>query len=102
MISFDTNILVYAVDNAAGERHAIAADLIERSIRHGGGVQTLQSFAEFFSVVTRRASIAPNLAATFIKGWQAVLPVEASTPDDLDQAIQAAREHRLAFRDAML
>jgi len=71
VISFDTNILVYAVDNTAGERHAIAADLIERSIRHGGCVQTLQSLAEFFSAVTRKASIAPDLAATFIKGWQA-------------------------------
>jgi predicted nucleic acid-binding protein len=102
VISFDTNILVYAVDNTAGERHARAADLIERSIRHGGCVQTLQSLAEFFSVVTRKASIAPDLAATFIKGWQAVLPIEASTPADLDQAMQASREHRLSFWDAML
>ena len=59
MISFDTNILVYAADNTAGERHARAADLIERSIRHGGCVQTPQALAEFFSVVTRKASIAP-------------------------------------------
>jgi len=32
VISFDTNILVYAADKAAGERHRRAADLIERSI----------------------------------------------------------------------
>ena len=102
MISFDTNILVYAADNMAGERHAIAADLMERSIRHGGCVQTLQSLAEFFSVVTRKASIAPDVAASFIKGWQAVLPIEASTPADLDLAMQAARDHSLAFWDAML
>ena len=102
MISFDTNILVYAADNTAGERHAIAADLIERAIMHGGCVQTLQSLAEFFSVVTRKASIAPDVAATFIKGWQAVLPVEVSTRADLDQAMQAAHEHHLAFWDAML
>lgn len=102
MISFDTNILVYAADNTAGDRHATAADLIERSIRHGVGVQTLQSLAEFFNVVTRKASIAPDVAASFIKGWQAVLPIEASTPDDLDRAMQAARDHSLAFWDAML
>jgi predicted nucleic acid-binding protein len=102
VISFDTNILVYAADNMAGERHAIAADLIERSIRHGGCVQTLQSLAEFFSVVTQKASVASDVAASFIKGWQAVLPIEASTPADLDQAMQAARDHSLAFWDAML
>ncbi len=102
MISFDTNVLVYAADNTAGERHVIAADLIERSIRHGVCVQILQSFAEFFSVVTRKASIAPGVAASFIKGWQAVLPIEASTPADLDRAMQAVRDHSLAFWDAML
>jgi predicted nucleic acid-binding protein len=102
VISFDTNILVYAVDNTAGGRHAIAADLIERSIRHGGCVQTLQSLTEFFSAVTRKASIAPDVAASFIKGWQAVLPIEASTPADLDRAMQAAGDHSLAFWDAML
>jgi predicted nucleic acid-binding protein len=102
VISFDTNILVYAVDNTAGERHAVATDLIERSIRHGGCVQTLQSLAEFFSVVTRKAGIAPDVAASFIKGWHAVLPIEASTPADLDQAIHAARDNGIAFWDAML
>jgi predicted nucleic acid-binding protein len=102
VISFDSNVLVYAADNTAGERHATAADLIERSIRHGGCVQTLQSFAEFFSAVTRKAGVAADVAAAFIKGWQAVLPVETSTRADLDEAIPAAREHRLAFWDAML
>lgn len=102
VISFDTNILVYAADNTAGERHAIAVDLIERALRHGSCVQTLQSLAEFFNVVTRKAGVAPKAAAAFVKGWQAVLPVEPSTADDLDRAIAAVREHRLAFWDAML
>ena len=97
MISFDTNILVYAADNTAGDRHAISADLIGRSIRNENCVQILQSLAEFFSVVTREAGVAPDVAATFIEGWQAVLPIEASTPADLDRATQAARDHSLAF-----
>ena len=102
MISFDTNILVYAADITAGERHAGAADLIERAIRHGACVQTLQSLAEFFNVVTRKAGVRFDAAVAFVKGWQAVLPVEPSAPADLDQAILATREHRLAFWDAML
>jgi predicted nucleic acid-binding protein len=102
VISFDTNILVYAADKTAGERHTISAGLIERSIRQGSCVQTLQSFAEFFAVVTRKANIAPDIAATFVRGWQAVVPVEASIPADLDEAMQAVREHRIAFWDALL
>jgi predicted nucleic acid-binding protein len=102
VISFDTNILVYAADNTAGYRHLRALDLIERSIRQGGCIQTLQSLAEFFSVVTRKARVAPDVAASFIEGWRAVIPIEASTPADLDDAVQAARYHSLAFWDAML
>lgn len=102
MISFDSNILVYAADNAAGERHHRAADLIARSIRHGSCVQTLQSLGEFFSVVTRKAGIAPDSAAAFVEGWQSVVLVEASTAVDLAEAMWAVREHRLTFWDAML
>ena len=102
MISFDSNILVYAADNAAGERHRRSADLIERSIRHGNCVQTLQSLSEFFSGATRKSGIAPDAAAAFVEGWQAVVLVEASTAADLDAAIRAVGEHRLAFWDAML
>ncbi len=102
MISFDTNILVYAADKAAGARHRRAADLIERSIRRGNCSQTLQSFGEFFSVVTRKSGIAPEAAAAFVQGWQAVTLAEASTAADLGAAMRAVGEHRLAFWDAML
>jgi predicted nucleic acid-binding protein len=102
VISFDTNILVYAADKTSGERHTIAASLIERSIRQGSCVQTLQSLAEFFAVITRKANIAPDIAATFVRGWQAVVPVEASIPADLDEAMQAVHEHHIAFWDGLL
>ena len=84
MISFDTNVLVYAADGAAGERHRSAADLIERSVRRGNCIQTLQSLCEFFSVVTRKSGI------------------EASTIADLDEAIRAVEAYRIGFWDALL
>jgi len=102
VISFDLNILVYAADNSAGERHVRAVDLITRSIRRGNCVQTLQSLGEFFSVVTRKAGIPAAAAAAFVEGWTAVTLVEASTTAHLSDAIRAAREHHLAFWDAML
>jgi predicted nucleic acid-binding protein len=102
VISFDTNILVYAADAAAGERHSTAVDLITRSIRRGNCIQTLQSLCEFFSVVTRKSGIEGSAAAAFIEGWRAVMLIEASTPADLVEAIRAVEAHRLGFWDAML
>jgi predicted nucleic acid-binding protein len=102
VISFDTNILVYAADAAAGERHLQAAALIERAIRRGDCIQTLQSFCEFFSVTTRKSGISPGAAAAFVEGWAAVTTVEAADAADLGEAIRAVRQHRLAFWDALL
>ena len=102
MISFDSNILVYAADRDAGERHGTAVDLLERSIRRGNCIQTLQSFCEFFSVVTRKSGIEANAASAFVEGWRSVMLVEAATPDDLSQAIRAVAVYRIGFWDAML
>jgi predicted nucleic acid-binding protein len=102
MISFDTNILVYAADRAAGERHDTAVDLLERSILRGNCIQTLQSLCEFFSVVTRKAGIEADAAAAFVGGWRSVMLVEAATPGDLDEAIRAVGAYRIGFWDAML
>ena len=102
MISFDTNILVYAADAAAGPRHGAAVDLLERSIRIGNCIQTLQSFCEFFSVVTRKAGIETGAAAAFVNGWRSVMLVEAATPADLGEAIRAVSVYRIGFWDALL
>lgn len=102
MISFDTNILVYAASDGAGERHARAAELIERAIRSQRCVQTLQSLAEFYNAATRRVGIAPSRAAALVTGWQRVLPVAAAGYADLDHAMRAVGEHGLAFWDALL
>ena len=102
MISFDTNILVYAADGAAGERHRSAANLIERSVRRGNCIQTLQSLCEFFSVVTRKSGIEASAAAAFVQGWRSVMLIEASTIADLDEAIRAVEAYRIGFWDALL
>ena len=102
MLSFDTNILVYAADAAAGDRHRSAADLIERSVRRGNCIQTLQSLCEFFSVVTRKSGIEASAAAAFVQGWRSVMLIEASTIADLDEAIRAVEAYRIGFWDALL
>jgi predicted nucleic acid-binding protein len=102
VISFDTNILVYAASEGAGERHTRAVELVERAIRSQRCVQTLQSLAEFYNATTRRVGIVPSRAAALVTGWQRVLPVAAAGYTDLEHAIRAVGEHRLAFWDALL
>ncbi len=100
-VTFDTNILVYAVDIDAGDRHEIAVDLIGR-VADGDCILTLQSLAEFFSVVTRIGRLDPALASAFVDDWRAVFPVRTATEESFAEAIAAIRRDTMPFWDAML
>jgi predicted nucleic acid-binding protein len=102
LISLDSNVLVYAADRNAGQRHDQAAALIERAIRAGTCIQTLQSLCEFYNVATRKIGVDPEAAAAFVDGWNAVIQVEPHVPADLTNAMRAVREHLLSFWDGML
>ena len=100
-LSLDANILVYAADSEAGERHRAAVDLVRRASR-GDCVLTLQSLGEFFHVVTRKGKVAPSNAATLIERLRATFPVQAAGVDALDAAVPAILQHQLSFWDALL
>ena len=102
MISFDSNVLIYAADRDDSLRHQQAAALVERAMREGNCIQTLQSFAEFYNVLTRKTRAAPGRAETFVALWRAVFPVEAASLSDLDHAMRAVRDYQLSFWDALL
>ena len=50
--TLDTNILVYAVDRDAGERHDTAIDLVDNTVRQDC-ILTLQALSAFLYAVTR-------------------------------------------------
>jgi len=102
VISFDTNILVYAAVEGKDERHRRAVALVDRAVRSRDCIQTLQSLAEFYNATTRRAGVAPDRAAEIVAGWQRVVPVEAANLTDLDHAMRAVLDYRLSFWDALL
>lgn len=99
--TLDTNVLVYAVDLDAGDKHELAVELIERAAL-ADGVLTLQCLSEFFAVVTRRGRVAPAKAGEIVERLATVFPVVVATEQCLMRAIRAMRARRLAFWDAML
>jgi len=99
--SLDTNILIYAVDRDAGERHERAKELLGRSAQCDC-VLTVQAFAEFFHAVTRKKFLEPSRASAFVRDWLDVFQVASADEAALVDAMDAVAEHRLAFWDAML
>jgi predicted nucleic acid-binding protein len=102
MVSFDTNILVYATLSIPLAKTGRARDLLVRGMRTGSCILLLQTLAEFSSVAIRKAGIGVDAVRTTIDAWRAVLPVQGTEDDDLSAALDAVKNNRLAFRDAML
>ncbi len=102
MVSFDTNILVYATAAAPDAKAQRSRDLIVRGMQSGWSVLLLQTLAEFSNVAIRKAGIPIDDIRATIAAWRAVLPVQAAEDSDLTAALDAVKAHRLAFWDAML
>ena len=100
-LSLDANVLVYAADSEAGDRHRLAVDLMRRASR-ADCILTLQAIREFFHVVTRKGKVAPSEAAIVVEGLRATFPVRAAGQATLDIAVPAILKHNLSFWDAML
>ena len=99
--SLDTNILVYAVDRDAGERHRRSREIMGRAARYDC-VLAVQALAEFFHATTRKNLLEPQRASAFVRSWLDVFRVTSADDSALADAIDAVEEHRMSFWDAML
>jgi len=99
--TFDTNILIYAVDTDAGDRHRIAVDLIRRA-RGRDCVVTLQALAELFRTLTAKHRVPAARAALIVQSWRDAVPVVAADEACLVDAIDAVSGHGLSFWNAMM
>ncbi len=97
--SLDTNIPVYAVDRDGGERHRLSVELVGWAARRDC-VLTIQALAEFFHATTRKGLLVPSAAGRFVRDWLDVFEVASADGGALAEAMAAADEHRLSFRNA--
>ena len=99
----DTNILVYAYDNRAGNKQTEAQAVLQPLWANRLGCLSIQVLQEFYVVVTQKLAVplAPNEAAQIIADfgqWQ----VHQPTVTDVLGAIQIQARHKLSFWDSMI
>ncbi|MBP2295172.1 PIN domain-containing protein [Azospirillum rugosum] len=99
--TLDTNILVYAIDRAAGERHDKALEIIGQC-RGRDVVLTLQSLGEFFRAATVRHRVPARHAMEVVQEWRDAFSVVAADGVCLVDAMDAVAAHSFSFWDAML
>jgi len=99
----DTNLIVYAYDSSAGEKHDIARALLTRLWKSGQGALSVQVLQEFYNVATRKIPqpLHPSEARDRIRSlslWRIIRP----TVDDVLASSELSESDKIAFWDALI
>lgn len=99
----DTNILIYAHDGSAGDKHTQARELIRSLWQSGAGCLSVQVLQEFYVNVTQKVArpLTPDEAAEIIADlsvWQMHRP----GAEDVLDAIRLQGRYQISFWDAMI
>jgi predicted nucleic acid-binding protein len=99
----DANVLVYAEDRDAGDKHLIARNLVADLWRTGDGVLSIQVLQEFFVTVTRKLPrpLRPTEALAIAEQYLTWRVVE-NTGDLLLAGIRLASDLKISFWDALV
>jgi predicted nucleic acid-binding protein len=99
----DTNILVYAHDVTAGDKHAVARALVERLWETREGCLSVQVLQELFVTTTRKIPKPLDVpAAAEIIDDLAHWHVHSPAADDVLAAIEIQQRIGTSFWDAMI
>lgn len=99
----DTNILIYAHDRSAGDKHARAQDLVRELWQSGEGCLSVQVLQEFYVNITQKVArpLTPDIAARIIAElsvWQ----IHRPGVEDVLDAIRLQGRYHISFWDAMI
>ena len=99
----DTNILVYAYDNSAGNKHTEANRILQELWMNGTGCLSIQVLQEFFVVLTNK--INKPIDITTVKAIVSDLgywTVHEPSVDDVLGAVDIQQQFGISFWDAMI
>lgn len=101
MLSLDTNIFVYAVDQSDPEKQAIAVE-VSRRAREAGAAIGLQVCGEFYAATTRRLGRAPWEASQAARNLMTAFPTFFARRSSVERALAEAAAGRFSYWDALL
>ena len=101
MISLDTNVFVYLLDDGSPAKQAIAADLIVRASAAKAPI-ALQVVGEAQNAARRRLKTPPFVAAQFARNILTAFHTLSATDQDAETALGQMAAGRLSYWDALL
>lgn len=102
-VFIDTNVLVYAHDVGAGERHQIATDLVRRLWQERTGIVSTQVLQELWVNIRRKAErpVPREEAIQLIEDYRR-WKVVVNNAQSVIEAIRLEERYQISFWDALI
>jgi predicted nucleic acid-binding protein len=99
----DTNVIVYAYDNSAGEKHAVARELMKDLWSSGRGIISTQVLQELFVTITKKIGkpldvVPAKEIVNDLLRWKTII-VDG---DIILNAIDIQSKYQYSFRDSVI
>jgi predicted nucleic acid-binding protein len=97
----DTNVLIYALDPAGGEKHRLATDIVTRGVTLDM-VLAAQVLGEYLNVARRKMPHRLPTAIELVDTLTVMLPVISTTARHIAHAGRVSGDHHLQYWDALI
>ena len=101
-IFFDTNILVYSVDENDLQKKEIASQLLTDASSSKTGIISTQSLQEFYNVAVKKLKLSKQIAKEYVELFSNQLTVRQVTVSLILNAIDISIKNKLSFWDSLI
>ena len=101
-IFFDTNILVYSVDENDLQKKEIASQLLTDASSSKTGIISTQSLQEFYNVAVKKLKLSKQIAKEYVELFSSQLTVRQITVPLILNAIDISIKNKLSFWDSLI
>ena len=102
MLTFDANVLFYAVDHRDGDKHKRCQGILRAAAAGSEAFLTLQALGEFCNATARKRVLPRAVALQVVRDWASMFAVHAADAGALDLCLPWWAEERLSYWDALL
>ena len=101
-VFFDSNILIYFVDERDPRKQMIAKEIIADAVQNQNGMISTQSLQEFYNVVTKKMNCKKEKAKELVSMFSELFPVTQISIPLILKAIDISIKESLSFWDSLI
>jgi predicted nucleic acid-binding protein len=100
--ALDSNLFAYSRDDSTPTKQARAREVIERAIRCGRCVLSVQAVGELYAYLRKRDAVPADVATQTVREMTSLFPLIGIDPGDTERALRTAAQQRLSYWDALM